>query len=160
MGSNLFGPGVAVPTDSTRPSSRPSLYIPGSFAPATAAGAMSPGFVPLGFQPNPDAPTATSPMPGTYAAPSEDRNNLDDVMYDNLGPKDNDSLSTHSSDLQTSTPDTLTTPPETRRPHPHKPPRVNNPAAWPRDPNYVRPAQKPTGPGFGYDENGASTSGV
>ncbi|KAJ7668478.1 hypothetical protein DFH06DRAFT_200709 [Mycena polygramma] len=157
MGSKLFGPDAAVPRDNTRPLSRPSIYAPG---PAPSG---SPGFAPLGFQPTPDHTTGTSPMPGTYADASEFEGVEDPLgseEYDHLGPKDINSLSTHSSDLQTSTPDTLTTPPQNRRPHPHKPPRVKNPAAWPRDPDYVRPPQRQTGPGFGYDENVASTSGT
>ncbi|KAJ6593616.1 hypothetical protein B0H19DRAFT_27576 [Mycena capillaripes] len=116
MGSKLFGPDVAVPRDSTRPLSRPSIYMPGSDAPpGTAAGAMSPGFVPLGFHSHPN-PSGTSPMPGAYAAPSEDPIDSD-VSYHPVGPNGIDSPSTHSSDF------TLSTPPETRRYHPHKPPR-------------------------------------
>lgn len=74
-------------------------------------------------------------MPGAYAAPYEGLAE----GYDPYATPDDESLSTHSSDYQTSTPDTLTTPPEKRRHHPHRLPRVKNPAAWPRDPNYVHP---------------------
>lgn len=141
MGSNLFGPGVAAP----------SIYGPPR-ATAPLANPPQAGFVPMGFQEN------RSPMPGSYALPSEGPTNPAGAPYDPLG--DNESESTHSSDLQTSTPNTLTTPPELRRPHLHKPPRKKNPAAWPRDPGYERAPKNPTGPGFGYDRNGGSTSGT
>jgi len=151
MGSNLFGSGVAAPRSAASPLS--TTHFPGSAGPSDpsanplAAGIMQPGFVPLGFQENPNV----SPMPGAYALPAE---GPADASHDPSGLDEYGSPSTHSSDLQTSTPNTLTTPPETRRPHPHTLPRVKNPAAWPRAPSYPKNS---TGPGFGYDE---STSGT
>lgn len=144
MGSNLFGSGVAAPRSAASPLS--TTHFPGSAGPSDPS-IMQPGFVPLGFQENP----SVSPMPGAYALPAE---GPADASHDPSGLDDYGSPSTHSSDLQTSTPNTLTTPPETRRPHPHTLPRVKNPAAWPRAPGYPKNS---TGPGFGYDE---STSGT
>ncbi|KAJ7039182.1 hypothetical protein C8F04DRAFT_1320341 [Mycena alexandri] len=133
MGSALFGPDVPAP-------SRGSIHA----HPEPSARFFQPEHRDGGI----------SPMPGTYALPPEE------PLYDPFNHVD--SPSTHSSDLQTSTPDTLTTPPGQRRPHPHKPPRVKNPAAWPRDPGYERSSKRtqPMGPGFGYDGNAASTSGT
>ncbi|KAJ7502863.1 hypothetical protein B0H11DRAFT_2274307 [Mycena galericulata] len=159
MGSNLFGPGGAPPTGAARGAPLPNIYGP----PAPAAFGNPPAgapteFVPSAFQQNRNGGASASPMPGSYTLPSEGPAGPADPPYDPFD--EHDSESTHSSDLQTSTPNTLTTPPETRRPHPHKPPRKKNPAAWPRDPGYERPPKNPTGPGFGYDGNVGSTSGA
>ncbi|KAJ7782845.1 hypothetical protein B0H16DRAFT_1447103 [Mycena metata] len=117
------------------PSMGSALFGPDVAAPSRRSIHADAG--PSSFQPE-HRDGGISPMPGTYALPPED------PPYDSFNHVD--SPSTHSSDLQTSTPNTLTTPPGQRRPHPHKPPRKKNPAAWPR------------GPGFGYDGNVASTS--
>ncbi|KAF8170305.1 hypothetical protein K438DRAFT_1982818 [Mycena galopus ATCC 62051] len=130
MGNNLFGPGIGAADSRGNGMSLPrrlSVNVPGS-----AQSAASQGAVPLGFQqPTPSTTVldGPSPMPGAYAAPSEGPGN----GYDPYAPTDPDheSESTHSSDFQTSTPDTLTTPPGQRRYHPHKPGRVKNPAAYP-----------------------------
>ncbi|KAJ7714347.1 hypothetical protein DFH07DRAFT_947792 [Mycena maculata] len=149
MGNSLFGPGA---TNGARGSPLPGIYNPGPGAAASHV-APAPGSAPHESR---NGPTGTSPMPGSYALPSEGP--AADAQYDTYD--ENESESTHSSDLQTSTPNTLTTPPESRRPHPHKPPRKKNPAAWPRDPSYERPPRQSTGPGFGYDGNVGSTSGT
>ncbi|KAJ7078824.1 hypothetical protein B0H15DRAFT_525007 [Mycena belliarum] len=159
MGSNLFGAGM--PSPRARGSPLSPLQIPTQGGPenppTVQVGAIPPGFVPLGFQASPDVNATrgnSSPMPGGYDLPLEEPVG---ASYDPYNASD--SPSTHSSDMQTSTPNTLTTPPETRRPHPHKPPRVKNPDAWPREPGYVRPTKKAAGPGYGYDRPQGSTSG-